>query len=102
VPLSDADDGLFALFFHGFRVTFVASNDVHLIAFDLSFQNERVGSIGNALAKALGHLERSSLRQPQLRSDLMGTIDTVWPSQITHHRVTLLVIDQSINRKGHP
>ena len=55
-PPSDADAGLHAPFFYCFWMAFVASDDVHFIALDLAFQDERLLVIGYPLAEPHGHL----------------------------------------------
>jgi hypothetical protein len=61
-------------------MAFVASDDVHFIAFDLAFQDERLLLIDNTLPEPHGHLLSLGDRQIQLRGDL--PIRQVQPHEI--------------------
>ena len=52
-------------------MAFMAGNNVHLIAFDLTFQDERMLTLCDALAKPLCHLLSLRLRQIELGRDLL-------------------------------
>ena len=61
-------------------MAFVAGDNVHFIAFHLTFQNERLLLIGNTLAELLGHLVSLGDRQIQFGGDLL--IRQIQPPEI--------------------
>jgi len=65
-------------------MAFVAGDDVHFIAFDLTLQDQRLLMIGNALAEPHGHQMCLRDRQTQLCGDLL--IRQIQPHEIgTQH-----------------